>query len=156
MKFSWCLVNFLQNIFTLRYRQSLLRDQKTTPLETAIYWTEYVLRHDGAYHLQTPGRHMRWVSHLYFQTQWKRCSPRYLSVSMLYSFMQYYSLDVLCFFFICLWLIKVAITRYVIRTSRALDVKLKVQWCFLWPKQQWYDGIEVWVAFRWSWSEFKL
>ena len=41
-----------------RYRQSLLRDQKTSPLETAIYWTEYVLRHQGAYHLQTPGRHL--------------------------------------------------------------------------------------------------
>lgn len=39
-----------------RYRQSLLRDQKYTPLETAIYWTEYVIRHNGAYHLQTPGR----------------------------------------------------------------------------------------------------
>lgn len=46
--------HFLAN----RYRQSLLRDQKHTPLETAIYWTEYVIRHRGAYHLQTPGRHM--------------------------------------------------------------------------------------------------
>lgn len=41
-----------------RYRQSLLRDQKTSPLETALFWTEYVLRHQGAYHLQTPARNM--------------------------------------------------------------------------------------------------
>lgn len=36
----------------------LLKDQRTTPLETAIYWTEYVLRHNGAYHLQTPARNL--------------------------------------------------------------------------------------------------
>lgn len=49
-------------------RQILLRDQKETPLERAIYWTEYVIRHKGAYHLQSPAKDM--------------------------SFFQYYSLDV--------------------------------------------------------------
>ncbi|XP_041450335.1 UDP-glucosyltransferase 2 isoform X2 [Drosophila obscura] len=43
-----------------RYRQNLLLDQRSTALETAIYWTEYVLRHNGAYHLQAPARNMNW------------------------------------------------------------------------------------------------
>ncbi|XP_023180070.2 2-hydroxyacylsphingosine 1-beta-galactosyltransferase [Drosophila hydei] len=43
-----------------RYRQNLLLDQRSTALDTAIYWTEYVLRHNGAYHLQTPARNMGW------------------------------------------------------------------------------------------------
>ncbi|KAH8372698.1 hypothetical protein KR009_003055, partial [Drosophila setifemur] len=43
-----------------RYRQNLLLDQRSTALETAIYWTEYVLRHKGAYHLQAPSRNMTW------------------------------------------------------------------------------------------------
>ncbi|XP_002138115.2 2-hydroxyacylsphingosine 1-beta-galactosyltransferase isoform X1 [Drosophila pseudoobscura] len=43
-----------------RYRQNLLLDQRSTALETAIYWTEYVLRHKGAYHLQAPARNMHW------------------------------------------------------------------------------------------------
>ncbi|XP_044313428.1 UDP-glucuronosyltransferase 2C1 isoform X1 [Drosophila rhopaloa] len=43
-----------------RYRQKLLLDQRSTALETAIYWTEYVLRHKGAYHLQAPSRNMTW------------------------------------------------------------------------------------------------
>lgn len=57
-------------------RQIYLKDQRTTPLETAIYWTEYVLRHDGAYHLQSPARHL--------------------------SVIQYYSLDILILFLIVL------------------------------------------------------
>ncbi|XP_034141223.1 UDP-glucuronosyltransferase 2C1 isoform X2 [Drosophila guanche] len=44
-----------------RYRQNLLLDQRSTALETAIYWTEYVLRHKGAYHLQAPARNMNWT-----------------------------------------------------------------------------------------------
>lgn len=31
------------------------RDQPLTPLETAIYWTEYVTRHKGAMHMRSPG-----------------------------------------------------------------------------------------------------
>lgn len=44
-----------------KYRQRLLLDQRSTALETAVYWTDYVLRHNGAYHLQSPGRNLRWV-----------------------------------------------------------------------------------------------
>nr|CAI5842761.1 unnamed protein product [Callosobruchus analis] len=38
-------------------RQRLLLDQPETPLERAIFWTEYVLRHKGAMALQSPSRH---------------------------------------------------------------------------------------------------
>ncbi|KAF5291051.1 hypothetical protein FQA39_LY14484 [Lamprigera yunnana] len=38
----------------VRKKQLLLRDQKETPLERAIFWTEYVIRHKGAKHLQSP------------------------------------------------------------------------------------------------------
>lgn len=31
------------------------RDQPLTPLETAIYWTEYVVRHKGAPHIRSAG-----------------------------------------------------------------------------------------------------
>ncbi|CAG9762358.1 unnamed protein product [Ceutorhynchus assimilis] len=42
----------------VKYRQKLLLDQTDTPLDKAVYWTEYVLRHKGASHLQSPSRHM--------------------------------------------------------------------------------------------------
>ncbi|XP_067634048.1 UDP-glucosyltransferase 2 [Eurosta solidaginis] len=46
-----------------RFRQKLLRDQRSTPLETSVYWTEYVLRHKGAYHLQSPARNLSWIQY---------------------------------------------------------------------------------------------
>lgn len=39
-------------------RQNLLMDQRHTPLETAVYWVEYVIRHKGAPHLYSPSRDM--------------------------------------------------------------------------------------------------
>lgn len=47
----------------VKKRQLLLKDQRHTPLETAIYWTEYVIRHKGAIHLQSPSRHLNWLQY---------------------------------------------------------------------------------------------
>ncbi|KAG8223579.1 UDP-glycosyltransferase [Ladona fulva] len=45
-------------------RSLLLRDQPETPLERAIYWTEYVIRHGGAPHLQSPAKDMNAIQTL--------------------------------------------------------------------------------------------
>ncbi|KAL3265257.1 hypothetical protein HHI36_009471 [Cryptolaemus montrouzieri] len=37
-------------------RQRVFKDQKETPLERAVFWTEYVLRNRGAKYLQSPSR----------------------------------------------------------------------------------------------------
>ncbi|CAG4997159.1 unnamed protein product [Parnassius apollo] len=74
----------------VKKRQILLRDQKETPLERAIYWTEYVIRHKGAYHLLSPAKDL--------------------------NFLQYYLLDVAFVFFVILITISVLIS-YVIRRS---------------------------------------
>ncbi|XP_055603712.1 UDP-glucosyltransferase 2 [Uranotaenia lowii] len=66
-------------------RQLLLKDQRSTPLETAIYWTEYVLRHNGAYHLQTPARNL--------------------------SFIAYYGLDLIAFFLAGAYLLRLVVRR---------------------------------------------
>lgn len=63
----------------VKIRQKMFRDQKETPLERAVFWTEYVIRHKGAALLQSPARH------LYFY--------------------QYYMIDVIFgFLFICVLL----------------------------------------------------
>lgn len=47
----------------VKKRQVLLRDQKETPLERAVYWTEYVIRHKGAYHLQSPAKDLNFFQY---------------------------------------------------------------------------------------------
>jgi len=37
----------------VQQRSQLLRDQETTPLDRAVYWSEHVLRHGGASHLKS-------------------------------------------------------------------------------------------------------
>lgn len=39
------------------------RDQPMTPLETAIYWTEYVIRHRGAPHLRSASMDLGFVQY---------------------------------------------------------------------------------------------
>ncbi|XP_059469651.1 UDP-glucosyltransferase 2-like [Neocloeon triangulifer] len=36
-------------------------DELESPLERAVFWTEYVIRHKGAKHLQPAGSHLNWV-----------------------------------------------------------------------------------------------
>lgn len=39
------------------------RDQPLTPLETAVFWTEYVLRHRGAPHLRSASVDLNFVQY---------------------------------------------------------------------------------------------
>lgn len=41
-----------------------LRDQPTTPQERAVFWTEYVIRHQGAPQLKSPAAQLSWVEFL--------------------------------------------------------------------------------------------
>ncbi|XP_064092115.1 UDP-glycosyltransferase UGT5-like isoform X3 [Macrobrachium nipponense] len=41
-------------------RHRLMRDQPLTPRETALFWTEYIVRHNGAVHLRSPIAEMPW------------------------------------------------------------------------------------------------
>ncbi|KAJ8733173.1 hypothetical protein PYW08_001471 [Mythimna loreyi] len=46
-----------------RFR-SLVQDAPQTPLERAVWWTEYVLRHGGAKHLRSPSANISWWHYL--------------------------------------------------------------------------------------------
>jgi glucuronosyltransferase len=59
------LYNAIQKILTdgtygdnVRKTSQLMRDQNERPLDRAVYWIEYVLRHRGAQHLHSPSRQM--------------------------------------------------------------------------------------------------
>jgi glucuronosyltransferase len=43
---------------------AVLNDQPQTPLERAVYWTEYVIRHKGAPHLKSAAADLPWYQYL--------------------------------------------------------------------------------------------
>lgn len=52
--------------FFFRYKESITKvsnilwDQPIKPLDNAVWWTEYVIRHGGAQHLRSPGVDQSW------------------------------------------------------------------------------------------------
>ncbi|XP_054605521.1 UDP-glucuronosyltransferase 2C1 [Nothobranchius furzeri] len=67
----------------MRRLSALHRDQPLRPLDTAVYWIEFVMRHKGAAHLRTESYKMPWYS--------------------------YYSVDVCCFLLAVLLILKAAV-----------------------------------------------
>jgi glucuronosyltransferase len=68
--FSKCY-NFRKDFFCChRYRENaqrlsrIYRDQPFTPLEQAVYWTEYMIRHKGAPHLRSAVLDLAWYQYL--------------------------------------------------------------------------------------------
>ncbi|CAG5031176.1 unnamed protein product [Parnassius apollo] len=52
--------SYRRNIQRLR---SLMHDTPQSPLERAVWWTEYVLRHEGAEHLRAPAANLTWIEY---------------------------------------------------------------------------------------------
>jgi len=54
----------------IRYKENAIKlckifhDQPIKPLDKAVYWIEYVIRHNGAHHLKTAGNKLNWFQFL--------------------------------------------------------------------------------------------
>lgn len=73
---------------------SLYRDRPEHPLDKAAFWIEYVIRHNGARHMQSPAVHL--------------------------NFLQYYMIDVVAFIFVVIFVVVKIITV----TCRQLKKKI--------------------------------
>lgn len=54
---------YKENVIT---RSRIMRDQFASPLETATYWVEHVIRHKGATYLSSPSKHLSWYEFYLF------------------------------------------------------------------------------------------
>jgi glucuronosyltransferase len=62
---------FFIHCFSGRYRyrdkaqrlSRIYRDQPLTPLQTAVFWTEYVIRHKGAPHMRSAVLDLTWYQY---------------------------------------------------------------------------------------------
>ena len=59
---SWALNEISNPLYksNAQHYSELFRDQPINPLENAVFWTEYVIRHKGAPHLSNPARKLFW------------------------------------------------------------------------------------------------
>lgn len=74
----------------VKQRQFIFKDMMDSPINIAMYWIEYVLRHKGAHHLKSPARHLNLI--------------------------QFYSIDSICIIFVSI-LFVLSIIYWLIRTS---------------------------------------
>ncbi|KAK4876034.1 hypothetical protein RN001_012456 [Aquatica leii] len=49
---------------TAKQKSNIFHDQITKPLDRAVYWVEYCLRHKGAHHLRSPALSLNWYQYL--------------------------------------------------------------------------------------------
>ncbi|CAH0564767.1 unnamed protein product [Brassicogethes aeneus] len=54
------LLNNPEYTRNVKSRQRILHDQPFTPMDTAVYWIEYVIRHKGAHHFKSPSLKLKW------------------------------------------------------------------------------------------------
>lgn len=45
-------------------RSKIFHDRQVHPMDTAVYWVEYVIRHKGAPHLRVAGVDLPWYKYL--------------------------------------------------------------------------------------------
>ncbi|XP_071548829.1 UDP-glycosyltransferase UGT5-like [Panulirus ornatus] len=55
------IINNPRYMSNVRKASALMQDQPESPLERAVFWTEYVIRHQGAPHLRSPAAQLSWV-----------------------------------------------------------------------------------------------
>lgn len=48
----------------MKYRSKALNDLPQKPLDTAIYWVEHVLKHEGGRYLRSPARKLKTYQYL--------------------------------------------------------------------------------------------
>ena len=60
---EWIFSGFHRYHENARRLSRIYRDQPHTPLEQAVYWTEYVIRHKGAPHLRSAVLDLAWYQY---------------------------------------------------------------------------------------------
>lgn len=84
-----------------KLRSKLMHDRPLKPMDTAIYWIDYVLRHKAVKHLRSAGLNVRWYEHIY--------------------------LDAALMFLVGFWLIKQIIVVFINRTKNVITNMNKKQ-----------------------------
>lgn len=56
-----CIDNILRYKENLKFKREVFNDRQMKPLDLAVYWVEYVLRHNGARHLMNNASALNYI-----------------------------------------------------------------------------------------------
>lgn len=92
-----------------RKMSQIFRDRPMKPLESAVYWIEYVIRYDGAKHMQSPAVHMNVFQKSSFDVLLVLAVGFYISVKIFmyalkfvlrYRWLQFIFISILMYYFL--------------------------------------------------------
>lgn len=78
----------------MRNLSAAMKDNPMTQSETVVYWTNYVLRHNGAPHLRTIGADMPWYQYLLLDVIFF-----IIAMAIVVLFVLFYSIKIICHLF---------------------------------------------------------
>ncbi len=61
---AYILLNSFRYEENAKFQSKLFKDRPLGPMETAIYWTEYVMRYGGASHLKSAAMELYWFQYI--------------------------------------------------------------------------------------------
>lgn len=96
---------YLNELILFSYRHNiekldvLIRDSPQTPLERAVWWSEYVLRHGEAKHYRSPAANISWAEYLELELMLLILSIAFVALALVllvlyyvYTYVSYYLL----------------------------------------------------------------
>lgn len=90
---------------TARKMSQIFRDRPLKPLQNAVYWIEYVIRYDGAKHMQSPAVHLNIIQKSFYDVIIALALAAYIAVFLMkfafrYRWLQFIFLGILTYYFI--------------------------------------------------------
>lgn len=76
----------------IKKRSRLFHDRPMSPMDTAIYWIEYIIRHNGASHLRVVGKDLPWYQYLMLDVIGFLLIVLWLIVQLIYSIARFIAL----------------------------------------------------------------
>lgn len=90
---SWALNELLYNpSYTVKILQlsKIFRDRPIRALEETIYWIEYIIRHQGAYHMQSSAIEISWFKYFLLDIVGFVFFVGTLGIAVLYGMLKYF------------------------------------------------------------------
>jgi len=87
LNFTHCILSYQKNA---KIASERFKDQPMSPAESVVFWTEYILRHNGALHLKSHAQNLVWYQYFLVVVL-----SAFLFIALVFPFIIYYGLKLI-------------------------------------------------------------